>query len=73
MYPYLIFFLVRLSEKKMYRDKPKSLNEMKDAIRAEISLIDQEMLKTVMENTLKRAESCIASDGRHLNSTIFET
>ena len=57
----------------MYRDKPKSLNEMKDAIHADISLIGQDMLKTVIENMLKRAESCIASDGRHMKSIIFKT
>ena len=56
----------------MYRDKPKSLNEMKDALRAEISLIGQEMLKTKMENMLQWTESCIASDGRHMNSIIFK-
>ena len=56
----------------MYRNKPKSLNELKDAIRAEISLIGQNMLKTVMENMLKLAESCIASGGRHKNSIIFK-
>ena len=36
------------------------------------SLIGQNMLKTVMENMLKRAESCIASGGRHVDGIIFK-
>ena len=56
---------------KVYHDKPNSLNEFKDAICAEISLIGQNMFEAVMENTLERAEACIASGGRHMNSILF--
>ena len=43
---------------KVYRNKPKSMNELKYAICAELRFIGQDVLKTVMENMLKRAESC---------------
>ena len=68
----LDFFLWGYLKGKVYRGKPKTLNELKDAIRAEISLIGPDMTKKVMENMLKRADFCIASGGRHMKSIIFK-
>ena len=57
---------------KIYSNKPKSLNELKDVIRAELSLIGQDMLKKVMKNILKWADSCIASGCLRMNSISFK-
>lgn len=67
----LDFFLWGYLKGKVYRNKPQSVDELKNAIRTEISLIGQDVLQKVMENMLKRAESCVASGGRHMKDIVF--
>ena len=55
----------------MYANKPKTLDELKDNIRAEITAISPEMLANVMENARKRAEFCIRNEGGHLIDVVF--
>jgi len=49
------------------------LNDLKEAIRQEIRLIDRQLLACVMDHFEKRLENCIQSDGRHLTDIIFKT
>ena len=67
--PPLDFFLWGYLKGKVYRNKPQSVDELKNAIRTEISLIGQDVLQKVMENMLKRAESCVASG--HMKDMVF--
>jgi hypothetical protein len=49
------------------------LNDLKEAIRQDILLIDRQLLARVMDDFKKRLENCILEDGRHLTDIIFKT
>lgn len=67
------FFLWGFLKSKVYVNKPQTIQHLKDNIRHEIEEIQPEMLKDVMKNALKRAESCIANRGHHLADIIFQS
>ena len=56
---------------RVYRENPTTLDQLKEAIQTEIRLISPEMTSAVMKTMRKRAESCIASKGRHMKNIIF--
>jgi len=47
--------------------------KLKDAIRREIQMIDQQTLKRVWENFRSKVKECINEDGHHLHDIIFKT
>ena len=51
--------------------KPKTIDELKCNIRAEISATTPEMLANVMQNARKRAAFCISNGGGHLIDVVF--
>ena len=56
---------------KVYLNKPNTLQEIKNNIIEEISLINPAVLESVNENTAKRTRICFNNDGKHLkNITI---
>ena len=57
----------------VYTHKPRTLNDLKEAIRQEIRPIDHQLLARVMDDFKKRLENCIQEDGRHLTDIIFKT
>ncbi|KAF6202497.1 hypothetical protein GE061_002893 [Apolygus lucorum] len=65
------YFLWGYLKSKVYVDKPRTLQDLKDAITREIAAIPMEMLDNVMSNFAERLEQCINQQGRHLLSTIF--
>ena len=46
---------------------PRNLNELKDAIRHEVLMIDQQLLARAVDDFKRRIENYIQEDGRHLN------
>ena len=59
---------------RVYTHKPRTLNDLKEAIRQEIRPIDRQLLARVMDDLKKkRLENCIQEDGRHLTDIIFKT
>lgn len=66
------FFLWGYLKSKVYKNKPRTTDELKAAIRHEIAEIPQEMTTRVMHNFRVRLQSCIDNDGRHLNDIIFK-
>ena len=54
-------------------NKPQTLQQLKNNIRAEIRALEPETLRGVMENALKRAHLCEAENGRRLRDLIFHT
>ena len=59
---------------RVYTHKPRTLNDLKEAIRLEIRPIDRQLLARVMDDLKKkRLENCIQEDGRHLTDIIFKT
>jgi len=58
---------------RVYAQKPRTLNDLKEAIRQEIRPMDHPLLARVMDDFKERLENCIHSDGRHLTDIIFKT
>ena len=67
------FFLWGYLKSRVYAQKPCTLNDLKEAIRQEISSIDCQLLAHVMDNFKKRLENCIQEGGRHLTNIILKT
>jgi len=69
----VIFFPSGYLKSRVTAHKPRTLNDLKEAIRQEIRPIDRQLLNRVMNDFKKRLENCILSDGRHLADIIFKT
>ena len=67
------FFLCEYLKSRVYIQKPRTLNDLKEAIRQEIRPTDRQLLARVMDDLKKRLENCIQEDGRHLTDIIFKT
>lgn len=67
------FFLWGFLKSKVYANNPKTLDELRNNIRAEIAAISPEMLTNVMTDAKKRAKFCIRNKGGHLIDVIFKT
>ncbi|CAK9826872.1 hypothetical protein ANTRET_LOCUS4642 [Anthophora retusa] len=67
------FFLWGYLKEKVYANKSRSLDQLKENIRTEIRNVMPETLTNVMENVLKRAQLCEAKNGQHLCDIIFHT
>uniref|UniRef100_A0A8D9FCT5 Uncharacterized protein n=1 Tax=Cacopsylla melanoneura TaxID=428564 RepID=A0A8D9FCT5_9HEMI len=57
---------------EVYKDRPRTLEELKNNTRREIDRIPIEMLTKVNRNFRNRLRQCIDSNGRHLNGVLFE-
>ena len=57
---------------KVYLNKPNTLQEIKNNIIEEISLINPAVLESVNENTAKRTRICFNNDGKHFKNIIFK-
>ena len=67
------FFFGGYLKSRVYTHKPRTLNDLKEAIRQEIRPIDHQLLARVMDDFKKRLENYIQEDGRHLTNIIFKT
>lgn len=67
------FFLWGLLKSRVYTNKPRTLEELKEAMRQEIANLSPEMLGKVFDNFSARLEECIAQDGHHLKDVIFKS
>ena len=65
------FFLWGYLKSKVYIGKPRTISELKNAIRREIASISIEKLKNVMINFKHRLQECVAEQGRHLSNIVF--
>jgi len=59
-----------LSKSAVYRDRPRTLNELKTAITAYIRAISQADLQEVFANKIKRVQACIDARGRHFQHPL---
>ena len=66
------FFLWRFLKCKIYANKPKTIEELKNYIRGDVAEISPETLVNVMENAKKRARFCLSNDGGHLIDAVFK-
>jgi hypothetical protein len=59
-----------LHQAAMYRDRPRTLNELQTAITAYIRNISQADLQKVFANKIKRVQACIDARGHHFQHLL---
>lgn len=64
-------FLWGFLKSRVYNHKPRTLAELKDAIKNEVAAVDQQLLQRVQADFLKRIENCIKENGHYLIEFIF--
>ena len=67
------FFLWGFLKSRVYANRPRTLQDLKANIRAEIANISNDMLEKIMSNARSRLTQCIDNGGRHLPDMIFKT
>jgi len=67
------FFLWGYLKSRFYTHKPRTLNDLKEAIRHEIHPFYRQLLARVMDDFKRRLENCIQEGGCHLTDIIFKT
>jgi hypothetical protein len=67
------FFLWGYLKVAVFKHRPWTLDQLKEAIQEEIEGISPDMLVRVMENFQERLHRCIGSQGHHLEDLIFKT
>jgi hypothetical protein len=53
-----------------YRDRPRTLNELKTAVTAFVRNISQTDLQEVSANKIKRVQACIDARGHHFQHLL---
>jgi transposase len=67
------FFLWGYLKSCVYAHKPRTLADLKEAIKQEVAAIDREMLDRTHTSFLQRLEMCIKGSGHHLSDIIFHS
>ena len=65
------FILWGYLKRKFSASKPKTIDELKCNIRAEIAAIMPEILANIMQNARKRAAFCVSNGGGHLIDVVL--
>lgn len=65
------YFLWGFLKSRVFRRKPRNIDQLKEAIRDEIHGIPGAVLRAVMSNFVHRLEECMEMEGGHLTHTIF--
>ena len=64
------FFLWGYLKDNIYRNRPKTIDELKFAISREIAKIPKDMTQRVMSIFWSRLRQCVGNGGRHLDCVI---
>lgn len=67
------FFLWGYLKARVYENKPRTLDELKDAIRVEVAQVERAMLERVYANFQERLQHCTNDFGHHMPDVIFHT
>lgn len=67
------FFLWGYLKGEVYKHRPRTLRDLKDAIQLEVRRIPQAMLHRVMQNFRNRLQMCVDNEGSHLQDLLFKT
>jgi hypothetical protein len=57
---------------KVSTSKPRTMEELKQKMKEEITAILEQMTRRVLENLWERLEHCLRNGGRHLKNEIFK-
>ena len=66
------FFLWGYLKEKVFKNRSRSLEDLKERIGQEIDAIPPEITRRVMKNFRERLQQCVANDGRHMSDKIFK-
>ena len=66
------FFLWGYLKAKVYKHRPRTLQELKDVIRQEVAAIPREVTRRTMDNFRERLRECLNNGGHHLSDIIFK-
>jgi len=66
-------FLWGYLKEKVFKHRPRSLEDLKERIQQETDSIPPELTRRVMKNFRERLQQCVANDGRHMSDLIFKT
>ena len=64
------FYLWEAAKSAVYRDRPRTLNELKTAITVYIRNISQADLQRVFANKIKRVQACMDARGHHFHHLL---
>jgi len=64
------FFLWGLLKSKVYKNTPRKIEQLKDAIRQEIEAVNLETLGIVFQNLEKRIQVCLDVKGDHFQHRL---
>jgi hypothetical protein len=64
------FYLLGAAKSAVYRDRPRTLNELKTVITAYIRNISHADLQKVFANEIKRVQACIDARGHHFQQIL---
>ena len=67
------FFLWGHLKARVYENKPRTLDELKEAIRVEVAQVERAMLERAYANFQERLQHCITDFGHHMTDVIFHT
>ena len=67
------YFLWGNLKARVYSHMPRTLDDLKRAIRVEVAQIDGAMLERVETNFKQRLRLCINENGHHMKDVIFHT
>ena len=67
------FFLRGYLKSKVYSNRPQSIEQLKDAIRQEITTIPHELTRRVVDNFREHLWQGVKNNGSHLTDLIFKT
>ena len=68
-----LLFVWLLERVRVYVHKPRTIQELKENIRAEIWRLGSEVLCTVTENAVERDCICEQENDGHLRDVVFHT
>ena len=57
----------------VYVHRPRTLDELQNAVRVEVAQIDRAMLERVEANFHQRLQKCIDENGHHMRDVVFHT
>lgn len=66
------YFLWGYLKSRVFTHRPRTLEELRAAIRQEIAAIPQDMIRRVMTRFRENLQQCINNNGRHLRDIIFK-
>ena len=60
------FFLWGAIKDKVYKAKPRTIEDLKEKIKTAFNEIDTRTLQLVLENYVKRLQKCVTIEGAHV-------